>query len=136
MHSSSHRPGAMRGFTLIELVIVLAIVAVLATVAIPAYRGYVLRSHRTKAQADLMEVAQLLERQFTIDRSYLNFALAPPMDQSPRTGDATYQISFAQRSATAYVLQATPVERQREDTCGTLTLAQTGARTPVADCWR
>ncbi|HSX61851.1 MAG TPA: type IV pilin protein [Tahibacter sp.] len=126
-----------KGFTLIELVIAVAIVAILALVAFPSYQQHVRASRRAQAKADLMEIAQLLERQFTVDRDYRTFTLAAPMDQSPRTGATVhYRIAFTARTQTGFTLQAVPQGGQQRDPCGSLTVAQTGARTPTTGgCW-
>lgn len=126
-----------RGFTLIEMMIVVAIIAVIALVAFPSYQEHVRKGRRAQAKADLMEVAQLLERQFTVDRDYRTFALTPAMARSPKTGDNVYYtIAFTARTQTAYTLQAVPQGIQTKDVCGSLSVAQTGVRTPATgSCW-
>ena len=99
-----------RGFTLIELLVVIFIIALLTAIAIPSYRQYALRSARAQAKADLMQVAQALERQFTVDRSYLTYTLDAVSARSPRTGGAArYTISLAARDRTSFTLQAAPL---------------------------
>jgi len=127
----------VRGFTLIELMIAVAIIGILASIALPAYQQYVLRANRADAQAILMESAQFMERYFTTNNSY---ALAPLLSgQSPKTGTAKYIISFSSQSATAYKLQAVPQGGQADDKCKTLTVEGTGATgttaTGVTGCW-
>lgn len=125
-----------RGFTLLELMIVVAVIAILAAIAFPSYQQHVRTSRRAQAKADLMEVSQLLERQFTADRDYRTFVLNPPLDRSPRTGDTYYRLSLTAVTRTAYTLQAEPVGTQTVDACATLTVSQTGARTPATGrCW-
>ena len=84
---SNARSSAVRvahGFTLIELVIVVAIIAIFAAIALPSYTQHVRKARRAQAKADLLELSQLLERQYTVNRTYVGFAL--PFAQSPRTG--------------------------------------------------
>lgn len=124
----------VRGFTLIELMIVVTIIGILASIAVPAYQQYVLRANRADAQAILMESAQFMERWFTTNNSY---ELAPLLSgQSPKTGTAKYTISFTEQSAGAYTLQAAPQGGQAADACGTLSVDETGATAADgAGCW-
>ena len=129
---------AVRGFTLIELMITVAVVAILASIALPSYNQYVLRSRRAQAKADLVEVAQQLERFHTVQNTYAGMTL--PFEQSPRDGTSRYTISLsAKATASAFTLQAVPTTGQDKDKCGTLTLDQAGRKTPtaakVAGCW-
>ena len=127
-----------RGFTLIELMIVVAVVAILAAIALPSYNEHVRKTRRTQAKADLSEIAQALERQFTLQRTYAAFP--ETFNQSPRTGTPYYTISYA-LAATTYVITATPVAPQDKDTkCKVLSLNQLGQKTAtgtlgVAGCW-
>ena len=125
-----------RGFTLIELMVVVAVVAILSLVAYPNYNAYVRKARRAQAKADLMALAQTLERTFTTDRDYTKFALSGTLNQSPHNGTPRYDIALAPLTRTTFTLTATPRGDQRADPCGTLTLAHTGARTPAGDkCW-
>lgn len=136
MQRSSFRQH-VRGFTLIELMIVVAVVAILATIAIPSYAEHVRKSRRAQAKADLVEVAQLMERYHTVQNTYVGFGL--PSNQSPRDGTAQYTMSLGNVTATAFTLTATPGTNQSKDKCGTMTLDQVGRKTPdhatVDGCW-
>ncbi len=129
-----------RGFSLIELMIVVAIVGIIAAIAYPSYSNHVRETRRTTAQADLVELAQWMERQYSGDFSYLEGGNQPtlPFNQSPRTGTAFYNLSFnGTVAANTYTLQAVPTGDQTNDTCGTLRLTQTGARSSTSGtgCW-
>lgn len=119
---------ALRGFTLIELMVVVAIVAILVAVAVPVYTEAVRKGRRGQAKADLVELAQIMERYRTVNNTYAT--AANPIPQSPKTGDAFYEIDIAEQSATAFELTATPVAGtgQADDRCGVLTINQLGEK--------
>ncbi|MGQ7276008.1 type IV pilin protein [Marinobacter sp. V034] len=127
-----------KGFSLMELMIVVAIIGIIAAIAYPSYLNNVRETRRATAQAELMEIAQWMERQYSANFSYLNGGNPPalPFTQSPQSGTAFYNLSLVNGSTTqaAYVLQAVPTGDQANDACGTLTVNQAGARTP-ANCW-
>ena len=129
---------AQKGFTLIELMITVAVIGILAAIAYPSYQQYVLRANRAEAQAVLSETAQFMERYFTTNGTYVGGALLSAVSPKGVSGSAIkYNISFsAGPTATAFTLQAAPTTGQSSDICGTMTLANTGAQTPTtAGCW-
>ncbi len=116
-----------RGFTLIELMIVVAVVGILAAIAYPSYQEQVRKSRRADAAAVLMRNAQILERVYTETGSYS--ADAPLLPKSPIDGDETYYDmtpADGAITATGFTLQAVPAGPQAGDKCGTLTLTHVG----------
>lgn len=129
-----------RGFTLIEMMITVAIIGILAAIAYPSYTQYVLRANRADAKASLLQTAQFLERYFTINNTYAGADVPVPETVSPVGASGTnikYNITPATvTTTTTFTLTATPVNGQLADTCGTLTLTDTGVQTPAtAGCW-
>ncbi|MBP6535510.1 MAG: type IV pilin protein [Xylophilus sp.] len=116
-----------QGFTLIELMIVVAIVGILSAIAYPSYTEFVRRGHRADARAGLLQAQQWLERAATATGTYpttLPTALTWSGDASKR-----YDIAFqAGNTNAAYTLEAAPKGAQAGDKCGTYTLSNTGVR--------
>jgi type IV pilus assembly protein PilE len=131
------------GFTLVELMIVVVIIAILAGIAVPSYRAYVVRGHRAAAKACMSEYTQYMERWYTTRMTYVG--AAPTLGCATESGlDTRYTLSAAVVAPTqrTYTVTATPIGAQlASDTkCGTLTVDQTGARTKsgtgtLAECW-
>jgi type IV pilus assembly protein PilE len=121
-----------------ELVLVLAVLAILAAIALPAYQESVRKSNRADARAILAETAQAMERYFTTNNTYVGATVIAPASPKGASGTAVkYAISFtAAPTADAFVVQAVPQNSQAGDSCGTLTLSNTGAQGPsTAGCW-
>lgn len=140
----------IQGFTLIELMIVLGIVGVLASLAYSTYVDSIRKSNRSTAQVELMDAAQRLQRCYTAFASFTNPACTVFTDLSSSAGITSrgaghYRIDFAIAPTVAtYTLRATAIlAPQLEDAgCTVMTLTSTGVRTPaqntpVADpCWK
>lgn len=145
-HASSGREGSIRGFTLIELMIVVTIVGILVGIALPSYFDSVRKGRRGQAKSDLVELAQRAERFRTINHTYAGFFTPLPAadKKSPRQGaDTHYLISeVADGTQNTFTFQAVPQGGQTSDTrCGTLTINQAGVKTEsgtagdVSECW-
>ncbi|WP_322016186.1 type IV pilin protein [Paraburkholderia sp. J12] len=135
-----------RAFTLLELAIALAAMAIIAAFAMPSWHAQVARSHRVEAVTALYRAAQFVDTQTSVPA-----ALPTGMDQAPATGPPVYRLRLvaADESNGGYAIEAIPESTgpMREDACGTFTLDATGARgnRPVAaeasaalteNCWR
>lgn len=134
------RPAA--GFTLIELMIVVAVIAILAAIAYPSYQEQIRKSRRAQAKADLVELTQVLERFRTVNNTYADAdGTGAFFDTSPRAGGTThYTLTLGNDTATTFTLTATPQGAQATDRCGTLTLNQAGVKTEDGsadydECW-
>lgn len=128
----THRP--QRGFTLIELMIAVAVIAILASIALPSYRGYVERATRTDAHAGLNEVASVLERCYTVHNSYNSSNCSLSNGDTRDSPDGNYTVTVTS-TATTYTLTAGLRSGRGPDGCsGNMTLNHQGVRSP-ADCW-
>jgi type IV pilus assembly protein PilE len=133
-------PTRQRGFTLIELVIVVVLVAILTLVAVPSYLSSVQKSRRTDAKTALTASAQAMERVFTQTNTYANVT-AGTNGVNSTSDNGYYTITFrdggaTNTNATAYQLIATPVGSQANDPCGVLKLDQADVRSAaISGCW-
>lgn len=158
-----HRP---RGFSLTELLIAIAILGILTAIALPSYRGYVERTHRTVAKTALSEIASRQESYATDHKSYASSLAALGYNLSgsaylnsqgavsSSTSDALYTLSLTalpsgglgtcsalsgSPSSRAYVIRAVPYASRIDQTCGTLCVGSNGDRgaSGGADsCWQ
>ena len=128
-------PSGQQGFSLIELMIAVAILAIIVTIAVPSYRQWVLDSNRAEGKALLMQTAQALERCFTRFSSYTDGNCAIQNSATIASENQRYNLTVT-TTANTFSLTAAPV--QADPGCGSLTLTHTGARSVSgsdSDCW-
>ena len=116
-----------RGFTLIEIMIVVVIIAVLAAIAYPSYQNHVVKTRRAAASACLLESAQLAERYFTTNLTYVGAAVS----QCGNGLDQFYTSGFdGNAAARSYTLQAVPkgLQETKDVKCGTLKVTSQGVK--------
>lgn len=155
-------PRASRGFTLMELMITVAIVGILSAVAYPAYTAHIAKGRRAEARATLVEAAQWMERFYSENYRYdkntagtatTDTTLFPAaFSQVPATGSATYTLTLsfpADTDGRAYTITAARTGAAEDDSCGDYVIDQAGSRSvknasstlgttaeASASCWR
>jgi type IV pilus assembly protein PilE len=130
-----------RGFNLMELMVAVAIIGIIVSVALPSYQGHMQSTRRVTVTSCLTELAQLMERSYLTAMAY---AQTLPATACQNELAEFYTLTLEDKSATTYTLKATPKGIQEKDSsCGTLTLNQAGSRTAkgstdlalIRQCW-
>lgn len=134
-------PDRHRGFTLIEMLITIVVLAIIVAIAFPSYQRYVLKSHRSAVQAEMMQLAQNFDRCRTRANAYDACGLVETFDEAEsETGRYQFEVSAERRE---FLIRAVPqaAGNQSNDRCQTLTLNHLGVRDTTApglgseDCW-
>jgi type IV pilus assembly protein PilE len=124
-----------RGFTLLELMIAGAIVAILAAIAYPSYVNSVQKSRRSEATAALLGVASQMERYNTEKGTYATATLGTGGVFSNQTENSYYNLSLTNLTATTYTINAVPAAIQATDPCGTFTYTESGVKNVTGGTW-
>jgi type IV pilus assembly protein PilE len=122
------------GFTLIEVMIVVAIIAILASIALPAYNNHTRKARRAAGAACAAAVAQQAERYYTVNMKYTGFTADTSICE-PKSLEFYSVASSGTPDAKTYTIAATPIGVMGGDSCGVLTVNQTGAKSPSTGCW-
>jgi type IV pilus assembly protein PilE len=148
VHESTPRTG--RGFTLIELMIVVAVIGILAAIALPSYQPYIQKARRTDAKTAVLELACREERYLSVNSTYtvsataLGYGSAFPLGVNS-SGQVYYNLNVSAATASAFTAVAVPIGNQTADTtCYTYQIDQLGTQTNLdassnaitgTDCW-
>ncbi len=152
MNAIKKRKHVQRGVTLLELMIVVAIVSMIAAFAYPSYMRYVVNTKRTAATTTLLQIADRQQQFFMDNKRYANDLTALGFAANPLVvsdngkwvaagdADAVYSISLSNVAATTYTITAAPLNGQlsRDTECGSMALDHAGARGNSGggdDCW-
>lgn len=131
----------IKGFTLIEMMIVVAILGIVSAIAVPSYTEYVKKGKRTDGKVELLRIAQLQESYFVQNLSYASTLAQLGLTGTVKSEQETYEITIdaddsgggdctgsSADSCTAFTLTATPLGGQASDKCKEFTLTHAGAK--------
>jgi type IV pilus assembly protein PilE len=130
-----------RGFTLLELMITVGIVAILAAIAYPSYSNFAYRTRRADGRELLMRIAAAQERFYTNRNTYATTIGALNVGGASEKGYYTVADPAVANAGQTYILTATPIDIQANDTCGKLEVNNIGTKTAPDDsglngkCW-
>lgn len=123
------------GFTLIELMITVAVISILAAVALPSYQAHIRKSTRSEAQSFMMAVAAR-QQQFLVDTRSYGATVAAVGIAVPTKVAAAYTVTMPAPTPAGFTLTLTPSGAQADEPCGTLSINQAGTKTAAkSGCW-
>ena len=137
--SSGNKPWRF-GFTLIELMVVVAVVALLTAIAYPAYLDQVRKARRAEGKVVILQTVQNIERFYTLNNNYASSVTSVVGASGVLSEHGFYTVTSTASDATSYTLAAAPRLGQGSDRCQTLIINQTGAKSTsnglsVTECW-
>ena len=129
----------IRGFTLIEAMIVVALIGIIVAFGYPSYRDQVMKSRRAEGMGELLELADRLERYYSDKGTYVG--ATPANIFHATTAKGNYQLSIDSQDAIAFTVSATPLGGQLKDKCGKFTLSSQGVKSvggslDSSECWK
>jgi type IV pilus assembly protein PilE len=133
LNMNYRKKSEQNGFTLIELMITVAVIGILAAVALPAYTQYVVRANRSAAQAQMMDIANRQQQFLLADRAYAsettleNSGYALPSTVSSKYG---YDVTVGTGTVPSFIITFTPISTGSQAADGELTLSSEGVKTP------
>ena len=134
-YKSDATSNAQRGFTLIELMIVVAIIAVLAAVALPSYQRYVIKSKRTDMMSEMHNIASQIQSRKLAQTTYSNNLITGLNGDYPKQGQALYAVTFTPNPLTEqWTITATPKTGMQMAGDSNLTLDYQGVKCRGAVC--
>jgi type IV pilus assembly protein PilE len=131
------KPNKRLGFTLVEVMITVAIIGILSSVAYPSYVDYIVRANRTEGVRELVRIANLQEQHYVDNRSYTALMTDLGLDADPfLTENGHYSIDATIVNDTfTLVATAKGTQASKDTSCGTISITNTGKKTPVSICW-
>lgn len=125
------------GFTLLESMVTLLMIAILATLTYPSFQNHLYRARRLDGQTALLNMAALMENHYLNYHTYLQ-ATPSKLGLSEISPQGYYQLAISSLTDTSYLLTATPLSSgaQAHDPCATLTLNSAHLKGPSFQCWQ